>query len=404
MLLTDKKILLGITGSIAAYKACDLLRNLRREGAIVTVVMTDSATKFVSPLTFAALSGNAVHTRMFDESSPEKIPHINLARNNDLILVAPATAQTIARLANGMADDLLSTVILAADSKVLVCPAMNTKMYMHPATRKNIKRLKKFGYHVLEPDSGSMACGEEGPGRMPEWPMIRHAVFSALIPQDLHSQKVLVTAGPTQEAFDPARFISNRSSGKMGYAMAQSAAMRGAEVTLISGPSSLPHPPGVTVVSVTTAYEMYTAVMERVEKATVIVKAAAVSDFSPKELSPTKIKKTKHTLSIELNENKDILFELGKLKEKKKTFPLLIGFAAESNNHLTHGKMKLDRKNLDYIVINDITAKDSGFAVDTNKVTLMDAHGTKENYPLLSKEETAHRIWDRIAADCFTDS
>lgn len=395
-LLTDKKILLGITGSIAAYKVADWVRALRKEGCQVTVVMTESACRFITPLTMAALSGNPVHTGMFAAESPETIPHINLAREHDLLVIAPASAQTIARLAHGLADNLLATIALASSGPILICPAMNSVMFQHPATQANLATLHSYGYRVLETDCGKMACGEEGPGRLTEWENVRQAILTAFAPQTLANEEVLITAGPTRESFDPVRFLSNPSTGKMGYALAATAGQRGATVTLISGPTSLPVPPGVRYIQVTTAAEMQAEVMASVETATIVVKAAAVSDYRPADSHHHKIKKGQAELSLPLIANPDILMELGKLKEKSTNFPLLVGFAAESRNHLEEGARKLKEKNLDLIAVNDIGGMDSGFASETNKVTLLDRNGAQENVPLLSKEETAHRIWDAV--------
>ena len=274
-----KKIVIGVTGSIAAFKVAGWVSALAKEEALVSVVMTSSATKFVAPLTFAALSGNDVHTEMFSTVREDTMAHISLGRDADVVLIAPATANTIAKLAGGFADDLLTTTVLATRSKVLVCPAMNNRMYAHPSTRQNIARLKELGYAVIDPDSGMMACKEEGEGRLPEWDEVKEYLAQSLIFQDLQGQQVLITAGPTREPLDPARFLSNRSSGKMGYALARAAYRRGGKVTLISGPSTLPCPTGVTMVKVQTALEMYNVVLEHAKNNSVIIKAAAVSDY-----------------------------------------------------------------------------------------------------------------------------
>ncbi len=395
-LLDKKKILCGVTGSIAAYKVCDWVRSLKRDGADVTVVMTEAGSRFVSPLTFAALTGNKVYGGMFDPEDAETIPHISLARSHDLILIAPATAQTIARLAHGLADDLLSAVVLAGEAKVVVCPAMNSKMYLHAATQENLAKLRKYGYLVIDPEHGSMACGEEGPGRLPEWDQVRNSVLGALSSGELAGKTVLVTAGPTEEPLDPVRFIGNRSSGKMGYALAARAVQLGANVILVSGPSVLTPPHGVAYVKVRTASEMYSEVMARFDVADIIVKAAAVSDFRPVEVARQKVKKTEAGLTISLMQNRDILHKLGEIKDDRPKPPLLIGFAAESENILENGRQKLQKKNLDYIVINDISADDSGFAVDSNRVTILDRHGRQTDLPLLLKEETALRIWQEV--------
>ena len=396
-LLTDKKILLGITGSIAAYKVADWVRALRREGCRVTVVMTDAACRFISPLTMAALSGNPVHTSMFAAEAPEKIPHISLTREHDLLVIAPASAQTIARLAHGLADNLLAAITLASSGPVLVCPAMNSAMFQHPATQANLAAISSYGYVIIEPDCGKMACNEEGPGRLTEWENVRQAILTAFAPQDLAGEQVLITAGPTREPFDPVRFLSNPSTGKMGYALAAAAKQRGATVTLISGPASLSAPPGVRCIQVTSALEMRTHVLACLDAATIVVKAAAVSDFRPAETADHKIKKGQSALSLPLVANPDILKELGERKESSTKFPLLVGFAAESRDHLKEGARKLKEKNLDLIVINDIGGTETGFGVGTNRVTLLDRNGAQEEVPLLSKEEVAHRIWDAVA-------
>lgn len=395
-LLTGKKILLGISGSIAACRMDDWLRALRQEGCQVTVVMTAAACRFVSPLTMAALSGRRVHHDMFDPAEPEKVPHISLARESDLNVIAPASAQTMARLAHGLADDLLAAVVLASTAPTLVCPAMNSRMYQHPATQANIATLRQYGCHVLEPACGRMACGEEGPGRLVEWETARQAILGILAPRDLEGKHVLVTAGPTREELDPARFLSNRSTGRMGYALALAAQQRGARVTLISGPTSLPRPEGLEFVPVTTALEMHREVMARCEEAEVIIKAAAVADYRPAETSVHKVKKGQATLSISLLANPDILRELGERKKSSPCFPLLVGFAAESRDHLELGGGKLREKNLDLIAINDIAGMETGFASATNQVTLLDSNGCQEELPLLGKEETAHRILDKV--------
>ncbi|MFZ5775308.1 MAG: bifunctional phosphopantothenoylcysteine decarboxylase/phosphopantothenate--cysteine ligase CoaBC [Thermodesulfobacteriota bacterium] len=397
-LLRDKKILLGISGGIAAYKTGDWVRDLRREGCEVRVVMTQAACRFIPPLTMAALSGNRVHVEMFAPEDQETIPHISLARWADLVLVAPATADTIARLAHGRADDLLATVILAATAPVLVCPAMNSAMYRHPATQANLATLQGYGYRVVPPECGSMACGEEGPGRLAEWASARQAIGAALLPQDLAGLQVVVTAGPTQEPIDPARFLSNRSSGKMGYALAAAARQRGATVTLISGPSPLSPPPGAEFVPVTTAMQMQAAVLSRIDQADVIIKAAAVADFRPSQTLDHKAKKGEIKTSLPMTANPDILKELGQMKKQRDRFPLLVGFAAETRDHQAEGARKLQEKNLDLMVINDIAASDSGFGVDTNRVTLLDRESAVQELPLLDKEEVAHRILERVAA------
>lgn len=392
--LAGKKILLGVCGSIAAYKACDITRNLRKRGAEVTVVVTSGGARFVSPLTFTALSAARVYGGMFDEQDAHAIPHINLGRDHDLILVAPATAQTIARFAMGMADDLLSAVVLAAHCPVVVCPAMNSKMFSHPATQANLAKIASFGYQVVPPDSGPMACKEEGPGRLPESAVILNAVEKVFTPQDLVGKRVLITAGPTEEPLDPVRYLSNRSSGKMGYALARAAMLRGGEVVLVSGPCSLEAPSGVELVQVRTAQEMYGAVLSHFKEMDIIVKCAAVSDFRPGQYAPEKLKKDGAALRLNLAANQDILASLGERKKAQ----ILVGFAAESENHLNEGKRKLAAKNLDMIVVNDIKGETTGFQSDTNKVTILTREGLIKELALLSKDQTAMAIFDEVVA------
>ena len=359
---------------------------------MVTVIMTEAAERFVAPLTFSALSGNPVHRDMFDETPDRVMAHINLSREADVILIAPATAQTIGRLAHGMADNLLVTVVLAARIPVVVCPAMNSAMLSHPATLANISRLEQFGYHLVQPGSGSLACGDTGDGRLADWDVVREKLLALFQPDDLKGRKILITAGPTREPLDPARFLSNRSSGKMGFALARAARRRGAEVTLVAGPVQLPDPPGMEVIRVTTAAEMAAAVFERAKTMEVIVKSAAVADFKPSTYASHKIKKTQQGFHLDLVKNTDILTELGKNR-----FPgqVLVGFAAESRDHVSEGQRKLREKNLDLIVVNDILGAKTGFDVETNQVTLIDRQASA-SLPLLSKEATANRIWDKV--------
>jgi len=385
--LHGKKILFGVCGSIAAFKAAGWTHALSKEGAEVTVLMTASATRFVTPLTFAALSGRPVHTDMFAAS----MSHIALPAAAEAVLIAPATAQTIARLAHGMADDLLAAAVLACTAPVLICPAMNSKMLEHPATQKNLSALREFGYTIVEPECGTLACGEEGAGRLAAWDTVREKLLSLLTPQDMAGQQVLITAGPTREPLDPARFLSNRSSGKMGYALAKTAQRRGAAVTLISGPTALAAPLGVTLVRIETAVEMAEAVSRSAHAASIVVKAAAVADFRAAAFSAQKIKKTSVEPLLELAVNPDILAALGRSRRPEQ---LLIGFAAESGNHEAEGRRKLMTKRADMIVVNDILGCDTGFDADTNQVTLI-TPDKAETLALLSKEDTADRIWDK---------
>ena len=389
---SGKNILIGVTGSIAAFKVAGWVSTLAKEEARVSVIMTESATRFVAPLTFAALSGNRVHTDMFDEESGESMAHILLGREADLIVIAPATAQTIARLAGGHASDLLSTTVLASRAKVFICPAMNVRMYSHPAVQENIARLQRYGYVVIDPDEGMMACKEEGRGRLPEWEQVDPIFQKALSKQDLAGQKILVTAGPTREPIDPARFLSNRSSGKMGYALAATAARRGAEVTLVSGPTSLPDPVGVQIIRVQTAREMFDTVMACADSAQVVIKSAAVADYRALEIASEKIKKDKISEQLALAPNPDILLELGR---RKRAGQVLVGFAAESSNHEAEGRKKLEKKNLDLIAVNNINSDSTGFEVDTNQLLLVSAEGA-EQLPHSTKLKMADLLLDRL--------
>lgn len=391
-----KRIVFGVTGSIAAFKVAGWVSALAKEEALVDVVMTEAAAKFVAPLTFASLSGRPVFEDMFSAEQEGGISHIGLSREADCILIAPATAKTIARLAYGLADDLLTTTVLAARIPVIICPAMNVQMYEHPATVNNLKILREFGYHIIEPDSGLMACGEEGSGRLPEWEQVAEYVLRQILSQDLAGQKVLVTAGPTREPYDPVRFISNRSSGKMGFALARTAFRRGAEVTLISGPTAQQPPAGVECVNITTALEMHQAVMERYEDKSIIIKAAAVSDFRCATQSDEKIKKNRSSLVMELEQNPDILKELGRICDHNRQ--LLIGFAAESSNIEEEGRKKLLDKELDLIAVNDISSASAGFEVDNNQITLIDSFQVVKLLHT-SKLQTADLIWDHVVSN-----
>ncbi|MCI5220605.1 MAG: bifunctional phosphopantothenoylcysteine decarboxylase/phosphopantothenate--cysteine ligase CoaBC, partial [Candidatus Electrothrix sp. LOE2] len=372
--------------------AAGWVSSLVKEEARVTVMMTESAARFVTPLTFGALSRNQVYTDMFSAGAEEIMAHITLSGDADAILIAPATAQTIARLAHGMADNLLSAAVLAAAAPVVVCPAMNAQMLAHPATQRNLAVLQELGYLIVEPECGPLACGEVGTGRLAEWDTVRETLLGLFVAQDLAGQHVLITAGPTREPLDPARYLSNRSSGKMGYALARTARRRGAKVTLISGPTNLPAPPGITTVPVQTAAEMAEAVREHAPAANIIVKAAAVADFKPKKVASLKIKKAGADLQLELEPTQDILATLGR---ERRVNQVLVGFAAESNNHEAEGRCKLEAKKADLIVVNDILGKRTGFDVDTNQVTLITRYGA-EQLALLSKEETANCIWNKI--------
>lgn len=391
-MLAGKEIILGVTGGIAAYKAVELLRLLTKAGATVHVVMTRSATEFVTPLTFQTLSMNPVSTDLFSLVSEREIGHISLADRADLVVIAPATANVIGKLAHGIADDLLTTTVMATTAPVLLAPAMNVNMYRNPLYRENEAVLRRHGYRFADPVHGALACGWEGEGKLQEPAVIFEEVCAALAPQDLAGETLLVTAGPTREELDPVRFISNHSSGKMGYAIARAARRRGARVVLVTGPSCLPAPHGVETVPVTSAAAMRQAVMERLADSTVIVKAAAVADYRPVTRAGEKMKKTGDTLALQLEKTGDILAELGTCKGER----LLVGFAAETENLVANARQKLEGKNLDLIVANDLSQEGAGFDVDTNRVTLLYRDGRSEEIPLMGKDELADRLLDRF--------
>jgi phosphopantothenoylcysteine decarboxylase/phosphopantothenate--cysteine ligase len=392
-MIKDKRIVIGVTGGIAAYKVAELTRILVKEGASVRVAMTRNATKFVGPLTFEALSGNRVVWDMFDPLT-EPIGHIAWGQETDLIIIAPATANFIAKMAHGIADDFLSSIVLASTAKILACPAMNTRMYLNPATQENIRLISERGCTVMKPGEGELACHTEGPGRLPAPEEIAGLAGILLADGDLNGLRIIVTAGPTQEPVDPVRYITNRSSGKMGYAIAKAAAQRGAAVTLISGPVALTAPHGVETLQVRTTAEMRQAVFDRAGRSDVIIKAAAVSDYRPDETAVQKIKKDDGPLTLSLIKNPDILAELGALK--KESNYILVGFAAETEKLTGNAKDKLQRKNLDLIVANDVTRKDSGFEADSNQVQIISRDGHVEDLPLMSKDALADQILDRI--------
>jgi len=390
--LRGARVLLGVSGGIAAYKAVEVARLLGKAGATVQVIMTEAAQRFVGPATFAAITHRSVPTDVFD--SPELVIHVKLARNFDLAVIAPATANTIAKMANGIADDLLTNVLLNTTVPIVVAPAMHTEMWEHPATRKNIETLRERGAVIVDPEEGELAGGDEGVGRLAEPQTIVEAVAETFARgNDLAGVRVIVTAGGTQEPIDPVRFISNRSSGKMGYAVATEAARRGADVTLVAGPVALPDPDRVTVVRVKTAQQMRDEVVSRFPDVDVVVKAAAVADFRPTTVADSKIKKAGAPPQIELEATPDIAAELGAMKKRQ----ILVGFAAETDNHAEAARGKLASKNLDFIVLNDVRATDAGFEVDTNRVTILSADGTEETLPLQLKSGVARAIWDRVA-------
>jgi phosphopantothenoylcysteine decarboxylase/phosphopantothenate--cysteine ligase len=390
-LLKGKEIVLGVCGGIAAYKSAELLRLLIKDGAGVRVVMTRAATAFVAPMTFEALSARPVMTGLFEDAGAE-IRHISWARDADAVVIAPATANIIARMAHGFADDPLTTMILAVNAPVLIAPSMNPRMYQNPVTRENLRSLKGFGFYVMEPESGPVACGDEGAGRLPAPEAICEHVRRLVLLRDLAGESFLITAGPTQEPIDPVRFLSNPSSGKMGYALARAARRRGADVVLISGPVSIDAPIDVELIRVRTAQEMKEAVLSRFDSASIVIKAAAVSDYRPVNVSDHKIKKADESLALELSRTPDILRRLGEIKGDR----LLVGFAAETEDLVKNAETKLKEKNLDLIVANNVQMSDSGFGVDTNRVTLIFADARQESLSLMSKDDLADLILDRV--------
>ncbi len=388
-------VVLGVGGGIAAYKAAELARTLMRQGHTVNCVLTRSAGEFITPLTLAALTGRKVITDLFGNRSGEEIlassvEHIQVAQENDVLVVAPATADLLAKFAHGLADDFLTTTYLAFRGPVVLAPAMNTNMWTHPATVANLATLRERGHRVVGPEAGELACGTVGAGRLAEAETIAAAVSGALTKQDMQGEVVLLSAGPTQEPLDPVRYLTNRSSGKMGYALAEAAAARGARVILVSGPVAIPAPAGVEVVPVRTAQEMRDAILERLEESTVIVKSAAVADYRVAQVAPEKIKKTAARMSLDLDPTPDILAEVG----AKKGDRLLIGFAAETTNMVAEARRKLETKRADMIVGNVVNVAGSGFESDQNEVTLVMATGAAVALPRAPKREIAHQIFD----------
>ncbi|MBW2604083.1 MAG: bifunctional phosphopantothenoylcysteine decarboxylase/phosphopantothenate--cysteine ligase CoaBC [Deltaproteobacteria bacterium] len=391
-IIDSKNIVLGVSGGIAAYKSVELLRLFVKEGANVRVVMTKSAQWFVGALTFEALSGQSVYTDLFEKSDDASIRHIDWAEQADAVVIAPATANIIGKLANGIADDALSTFMMAVTCPVILCPSMNTHMFESNAVQRNLEILRSDGYLVLDPESGSLACGTTGPGRLPEPCDILDRTFFYLTPKDLKEKKILVTAGPTREPIDPVRFVSNPSSGKMGFAVARAAEYRGGKVTLITGPTNLLDPNNVAVIRVNTAKEMAHAVFENMTDSDIIIKTAAVSDYRPKDHAEQKLKKKKDELVLSLERTQDILKEIGRNKKEQ----ILVGFAAETERLEQHAEQKLAEKNLDIIVGNIVGRPDSGFGADANTVTLFYKDGTKDNLPKMPKDDVANFLLDRI--------
>ena len=389
-MLANKTIVLGITGGIAAYKAADIASKLTQAGARVEVVMTESATRFIAPLTLRSITGRPVVTDMFEPASEFSLEHIALAEAADIVVIAPTTANTIAKIAAGIADDMLTCLVLATKAPVIVAPAMNDNMFQNPVTQENLAKLKARGFIIIEPAYGRLASGKTGWGRLAEVETIIGTIKQVLGRKgDLAGKRIVVTAGGTQESIDPVRHIGNRSSGKMGYAVAEAARDRGASVSLITAPTSLPEPAGIEVTHVQTARQMKEAVAKAVAKTDALIMAAAVADYQPKNIAKAKIKKETPSLTLELVRTPDILTEV------KGNF-IKVGFAAESEDVVANARQKLEKKQLDLIVANDITDAKSGFDVDTNKVTLIDRKGKTESLPLLSKREVADRILDRV--------
>ncbi|MBQ9413153.1 MAG: bifunctional phosphopantothenoylcysteine decarboxylase/phosphopantothenate--cysteine ligase CoaBC [Oscillospiraceae bacterium] len=388
-MLNGKTILLGVTGGIAAYKAAALASALVKQHAAVETVMTEHATQFVAPLTFEQLTGRRVSVDTFDRNFAHQVEHIALAERTDLALVAPATANVCAKLAHGLADDMLTTTLLACRCPKLAAPAMNTNMWENPVTQDNLTALRRYGWEIIPPASGRLACGAVGAGKLPEPETLLEYILRYLArPHDLAGRRVMVTAGPTREPLDPVRFLSNHSSGKMGYALARMAMLRGAAVTLVSGPTALEPPPFVETVPVTTAEEMFQAVAARQPEADILIKAAAVADYTPASVAENKMKKKEGDLSIPLKRTQDILKYLG---EHRRPGQVLVGFSMESENVLENSRAKLQRKNVDMICANDLRAAGAGFAGDTNIITILTAQGA-EALPLLRKEEAADAI------------
>ncbi len=392
-MLKGKTIVLGVTGGIACFKAAALASLLVKQHANVQVIMTENATKFVTPLTFEQLTGQKALTDTFDRNFQHSVEHIAVADRADLVLIAPATANIIAKLAHGIADDMLTTTVLACDCPKAIAPAMNTRMYENPVTQDNLSTLRRYGWEVAEPASGHLACGAEGKGRLPEPEQLLELCLHAVAREkDLRGKRVLVTAGPTREALDPVRYLTNRSSGRMGYAIAKAAARRGAEVTLVSGPTALPRPGYMEIVEIESAQEMYEAVTSRAPDMDIIIKAAAVADYRPADVAEDKIKKKDGDLSIPLERTLDILAALG---QNKREGQFLCGFSMETRDLIENSRKKLTKKNLDMVAANNVKVEGAGFGVETNVLTLITAEGEKE-LPLMSKDAAADALLDAI--------
>lgn len=394
-MLKGKTIALGVSGGIAVYKAADLVSKLKKLNANVEVIMTEGAVEFVTPLTFQTMSGNVVHREMFSEITNYDVEHISLAQKSDIILIAPATANTIGKIANGIADNLLTTIVMASTAKIIFAPAMNTMMYRNPMVQENMEKLKRLGHEFIEPGVGLLACGDYGEGKMAEPTDIVEYLVSSLVEKDLLGKKIIITAGPTREPLDPVRYMTNHSSGKMGYSIAKEARDRGADVILITGPTSLIPPKDIEVVKVNTTEEMLNAVDKYFDVSDVLIKSAAPVDYKPEIFSPIKIKKKENEvdeLNIKYIKNPDIAAYFGKKKKNQ----VMVGFAAETNNLHEYALGKLKNKNLDFIVANDITEEGAGFNIDTNIVTIIDKDGTSKEYPLMEKKEVARTILNKV--------
>ncbi len=393
-MLSGKTVILGVTGSIAAYKTANLASALRKLHADVHVLMTKNATHFINPITFETLTDHKCIVDTFDRNFNYNVEHVSLAKKADVVMVAPATANVIAKLAHGIADDMLTTTVLACKCQKIISPAMNTQMFENPITQDNLRTLERYGFQVIQPAVGMLACKDVGAGKMPEWDvLLDYIIREAAYENDLQGKKILVTAGPTQEALDPVRYITNHSTGKMGYAIAEAASLRGAEVTLVSGPTALAVPRFVSLVPVVSARDMFQAVTERMGQQDIIIKAAAVADYRPAQVADEKIKKQSSQLSLELERTDDILQYLGK---HKKDGQFICGFSMETTDMLENSKKKLERKHVDMIAANNLKVEGAGFGVDTNVLTLITQDGVRD-LPMMTKREAAHCLLSEIS-------
>lgn len=399
-MLKGRTILLGVSGGIAAYKMPNVVRMLKKLHCNVHVLMTENAANFITPITFETLTGNKCLMDTFDRNFEFSVEHVALAKQADLVLIAPATANVIGKIANGIADDMLTTTVIACTCRTLVAPAMNHNMYLNPIVQENLQKLQRFGYEIIPPEMGMLANGDMGMGKMPpEEVLVEYILKCLAYPKDLEGKKVMVTAGPTREPIDPVRFISNHSTGKMGYALAKAAMLRGAQVTLITGPATLTPPMFLKTVKVTTAQEMYEAVMEQAKEMDIIIKAAAVADYRPKETAEDKIKKGNENSRIELSRTNDILEELGKKKSEGEITAYLCGFSMETKELVKNSKIKLKNKQVDMIAANNLKEEGAGFGTDTNVITLITPKSVK-SLPMMGKDETAHEILTNIISNC----